>query len=198
MYPYVIRMPLECTNMSSVCNSYVLACHSYVTCMYSYVIYMSLVCTRMLSVCHSSVLVSHWYVTCMYSYVIRISLVCGFTMNPKILINMMLKPHKNIYIADWYLKSNWLNFKNLFGKVTEFVQIIYFLWHIIYCSHNTEKKLDENKRSCAPWKLISSSRYILTGAIEFTLIPLGAHSKASVFVKFIIPARAAAVWLKEK
>ena len=165
---------------------------------YSYAILMPVVCIRMSSVCHSSVLVSHWYVTCMYSYVIRISLVCGFTMNPKILINMMLKPTKKIYIADWYSKSNWLNFKNLFGKVTEFVQIIYFLWHIIYCSHNTEKKLDENKRSRAPWKLISSSGYILTGAIEFTLIPLGAHSKASVFVKFIIPARAAAVWLKEK
>ena len=62
--------------MSFVCQSYVLACHSYV-------IRMSLVCTRMSFVCHSYVLiyylyvlVCHSYVTGMYLYVIRMSLVC--------------------------------------------------------------------------------------------------------------------------
>ena len=70
--------------MSSVCQSYVLVCHLYVTCMQSpyvtrthlYVICVSLVCTCMSSVYHSYVLVCHLYVSCMYSYVIRMSLVC--------------------------------------------------------------------------------------------------------------------------
>ena len=51
MYPYVIRMSLVCTLMSSVCYSYVLVCHAYVTRRYSYVICMSLVCTHMPLVC---------------------------------------------------------------------------------------------------------------------------------------------------
>ena len=60
--------------MSSVCPSYVLVCHLYVTRMYSYVICMSPVCTRISSV--SQLVVSHLYVTRMYSYVTRMSLVC--------------------------------------------------------------------------------------------------------------------------
>ena len=74
--------------MSSVCHSYVLAFHPYVTRMYWYVIHMSHVCTRMSSVCHSYALVRHPYVfvchpygTRIYAYIIRMSLVCGFTMN---------------------------------------------------------------------------------------------------------------------
>ena len=59
--------------ISSVCDSYVIVCHLYVTRMYSYAIRMSLVCTRMSSVCHSYVLVGHSYVTRMYSC---ISFVC--------------------------------------------------------------------------------------------------------------------------
>ena len=47
------------TRMSSVCHSYVLVCHPYITRMYSYVIRMSLVCTCMASVCHSYVPVYH-------------------------------------------------------------------------------------------------------------------------------------------
>ena len=88
MYSYVTRMSLVCTRISSVCPSYVLVYHPYVTRMYSYAIRMSLVCTRMSSVflsyvpvCHSYVLVCHPYVTRMYSYVICMLLVCGFTMN---------------------------------------------------------------------------------------------------------------------
>ena len=65
---HVIRMSLVCTRMLSVCHSYVLICHLYVT--------------RMSSVRHSYVLVCHPYVTRMYSSVIRMSLVCGLTMNP--------------------------------------------------------------------------------------------------------------------
>ena len=38
--------------MSSVCHSYVLVFHPYVTCLYSYVIRISLLCTRMSSVRH--------------------------------------------------------------------------------------------------------------------------------------------------
>ena len=76
MYSYVTRMSLVCTRISSVCPSYVLVYHPYVTRMYSYAIRMSLVCTRMSSVYHSYVLVCHPYVTRMYSYVIRMSLVC--------------------------------------------------------------------------------------------------------------------------
>ena len=57
--------------MPSVCHSYVLACHPYVTFMYSYVLRVSLVC--------------YPYVTRMYSYVLRMSLVCGFTMNQSFL-----------------------------------------------------------------------------------------------------------------
>ena len=66
MYSYVIRMSLVHTHMSSVCHSYVLVCHSYVTRIF----------THMSSVCHSYVLICHWYVTRMYSYVIRMSLSC--------------------------------------------------------------------------------------------------------------------------
>ena len=50
--------------MSSVCNSYVLLCHSYVTRMYSCVIRMSLACTFMSFVCHSYVVLPWqrcWY-----------------------------------------------------------------------------------------------------------------------------------------
>ena len=81
--------------ISSVCDTYVLACYLHITRMYSYVIRMSLVCTHMSSVCHSYVLVCHScvtrmylylfvchpYVTLKYSHVIRISLVFGFTIN---------------------------------------------------------------------------------------------------------------------
>ena len=86
-----------CTYIPFACQSYVLVCHLYVTCMYlhvmvcvsfvlvfhpyvtrlySYVISISLVCTRVSSVCHSYVLVYHPYVTHMYSHVIRMSLAC--------------------------------------------------------------------------------------------------------------------------
>ena len=77
-HPYVTRMYslLVYIRMSFLCHSYVLACHPYVTRMYSYVLRMSLVCTRMSSICHSYVLACHPYVTCMYSYVIRMSLLC--------------------------------------------------------------------------------------------------------------------------
>ena len=54
--------------MSLVCNSYVLACHSYVP----YVI-------RVSSVCHSYVIRTYSYITPMYSYVLvctRVSFVC--------------------------------------------------------------------------------------------------------------------------
>ena len=78
MYSYVIRVRLLCTRMSSVCHSYVLVSHPFVTRMYSYVILMSLVIS---SVYHSYVLVCHPYVTRIYSYVIRMSLVCSFTMS---------------------------------------------------------------------------------------------------------------------
>ena len=81
MYSYVIYMSLICTRMSSVCHSYLLACHAYVTRMYSYAIRMLFVCNRMSSVCHSYVLVCHPHVNCMCSYAIRMSLVCGFTIN---------------------------------------------------------------------------------------------------------------------
>ena len=70
-----------CTHMSSVCQWYVLVCHSYVTFMSSYVIRMPLVGTRMSSICYSYVLACRLYVTRMYSYVIRMSLVFGFTTN---------------------------------------------------------------------------------------------------------------------
>lgn len=39
---------------------------------------------------------------------------------------------------------------------------------------------------------------LFTGATEFIRIPLGAHSNASVFVKFCTPARAAPLCLKHK
>ena len=55
-HSHVICMLLVCTSMASLCHSYVLVCHPYVTRMYSYVIRMSLVCTRMSSVCHSYVI----------------------------------------------------------------------------------------------------------------------------------------------
>ena len=115
MYSYAIRMSLVWTHMSSVCHSYILIRHPYVTRMYSYVtgmslvctcsyaICMSLACTRMPLVCHSCLLVCHSYVTRMYSYVIRMSLVstrmysyvihmslvCGFTMNPQNALNLL-------------------------------------------------------------------------------------------------------------
>ena len=69
-------MSLTCTRMSSVCHSYILKCHPYVTCIDSYIIRMSLVCTSMSSVCHSHLLVCHPYVARMNSYAIRMSLVC--------------------------------------------------------------------------------------------------------------------------
>ena len=88
-HSYIICMSLTCTHMSSVCRSYLLVCHPYVTRMYSYVIRMPLVCTRMSSACQSNVLVCHLYVTRMYSYVTLVysyvtlmSIVSGFTMNP--------------------------------------------------------------------------------------------------------------------
>ena len=56
------------TRMSSVCHSFVLVSHPYITLMYSYFIHMLLVCTRMSSVCHSYVLVCHPYVTRMWFY----------------------------------------------------------------------------------------------------------------------------------
>ena len=61
MYSYVIRMSLVRTRMLSVCHSYVLVCHPYVTRMYSHVIHMSLVCNRMSSVCHSYVVLLWTY-----------------------------------------------------------------------------------------------------------------------------------------
>ena len=44
MYSNVIRVPLVCTRMSSVCHWHVLECHPCATRNYSYVIRMSLVC----------------------------------------------------------------------------------------------------------------------------------------------------------
>ena len=76
-HPYVTPMP-------SVCHSYVLACHPYVTRMYS----MSSVSHSYVPVCHSYVLLCYPYVTRMYSYVIRMSLVCGFTMNRINVLNL--------------------------------------------------------------------------------------------------------------
>ena len=62
MYSCVIRMSLGATRMSSVCHSYVLVCHPYVT--------------RMSSVCHS-------YVVLPWTVVVNgvMSLVCSFTMS---------------------------------------------------------------------------------------------------------------------
>ena len=62
MYSCVIRMSVGATCMSSVCHSYVLVCHPYVT--------------RMSSVCHS-------YVVLPWTVVVNgvMSLVCSFTMN---------------------------------------------------------------------------------------------------------------------
>ena len=54
--------------MSSVCHSYVLVCHPYVTRKYWCVIRMSLVFSRMSSVCHSYILLCHPYVTCLWFY----------------------------------------------------------------------------------------------------------------------------------
>ena len=118
--------------MSSVCHSYVLAFHPYVTCMYWYVIRMSHVCTRMSSVCHSYALVRHPYVfvchpygTRIYAYIIRMSLVCGFTMNhikkPQvhfIIINIFDRKCKtpygcitfNFYQKYFYEKTNLRHF----------------------------------------------------------------------------------------
>ena len=68
LYSYVIRMSLVYTRISSVCHSYVLVCHPYVTCMYLHVIRMSLVCTRMSPVCHSSVVLP-WTVEILCAFV---------------------------------------------------------------------------------------------------------------------------------
>ena len=79
MYSYVICVSVVCTGMPSVCHSYVLLGHPYVTRMYSYVIRMSLECTHMSSVCHSYVLVcarmssvSNLYVLACHPYVTRV------------------------------------------------------------------------------------------------------------------------------
>ena len=64
-------------SLPSVCHSYVLVYHPYVTLMYSdsYVIRVSLSYARISSVRHSYVLVCHTHVTRIYSYVIRMSIV---------------------------------------------------------------------------------------------------------------------------
>ena len=68
MYADPICLSVVCTCTSSVCHSYVLACHRYVNRMYSYLICMSIVCTRISFVCHSYVLVCHPYVTRLWFY----------------------------------------------------------------------------------------------------------------------------------
>ena len=78
MHAYSICMSVVFTRMSSVCHSYVLLCHPYVTCIYSNAICMSTVCTRMSSVCHTYVRVSHSHILCMYSYVIRMSRIYSY------------------------------------------------------------------------------------------------------------------------
>ena len=55
MYPYIFRMTLICTRMTSVSHWYVLECHPYVTLMFLHSTRMSLVCNCMSSACHSSV-----------------------------------------------------------------------------------------------------------------------------------------------
>ena len=52
---HFVYMSFVCALMSSVCHSYVLVWHLYVTRIYSYVTCMSLVCTRMSPLCHSYV-----------------------------------------------------------------------------------------------------------------------------------------------
>ena len=108
---YAIRMSFACYLCAFIFYLYVLIYHSYASHMYSHVIRMSLictrmslVCTRMSSVCHSYVPVCYPHATRMYSYVIRMylhvirmSLVCGFTMNSKILINMLKLHKKHLY-----------------------------------------------------------------------------------------------------
>ena len=74
-------MSLVCTGILSVCHSYVLVYHPYLTRMCSYIIRMSLVCHPYVLVCTRSR---------MYSYVIRMSLVCGFIMERSYVICMSL------------------------------------------------------------------------------------------------------------
>ena len=79
----VVCMSLVCSLMSSLCHSYVLVCHPFVTRMYLYDIllllvfscmsYLSLVRTCISSFCYSYVLVCHPS--------LFLSLICDFTMN---------------------------------------------------------------------------------------------------------------------
>ena len=57
------RMYSYDTSMSFVCDSYVLVCHPYVSCIYSYVIRTSLVYICMLFVSHSYILVCDLHIT---------------------------------------------------------------------------------------------------------------------------------------
>ena len=52
---HFVYMSFVCALMPSVCHSYVLVWHLYVTRIYSYVTCMSLACTRMSPLCHSYV-----------------------------------------------------------------------------------------------------------------------------------------------
>ena len=89
-----------CTYIPSACQSYVLVCHLYVTCMYLYVM-----------VCVSFVLVFHPYVTRLYSYVISMSLVC--TRMSSVCHSSVVLPWTILIIGFHQLISKcrkWINF----------------------------------------------------------------------------------------
>ena len=90
LYSYVIFMSLARARMSFVSHSHVLVCNGMsLTCSitwsvcHSYVLVYHPYVTRMSYVCLSYVLVCHTYVSYIYSYMIRMSHVCGFTMTKK-------------------------------------------------------------------------------------------------------------------
>ena len=129
-------MSLICTRMSSVCQSYVLACRPCLTRMYSYVIRMPLVCSHMSSVCHSYVLLCHSYVTHMSSVCHSYVLACHpyvtrmySHVNP---MSLICNPMSSI--CHWYVVLPWTKFKyyitflaqnNAASKKWQIRQVIY-------------------------------------------------------------------------